>query len=426
MPDDTPEDHGNEAPLEGAEEIFSAIDQVLDAPRQDKAGGDGGQQQDDGQQQHDQGGETPEAKAERERNEQGQFVAKQKQEEKDRQEAQAKNGNNGQNGDQKPGEKQYPAEIKSPKAREHFDALSKVKEDAIRRAEAAENRVKEFETKVQQLEARSGVAAPEVKVLQKQLGELQAKLDEREQVIAYTAVQETTPFKEGVTQPQKEAEEDMNQIAETYKLDARKLDEILRHPNKFQRAEMLADLTADLPERSAYAKADLRAAVEKWVGAEGVAKKLFADAKGNRDFAEQEKMQTDAQAALQRQQQFKTAEKDVLSTITPKFPELSSDKTMWDSINEKAAKVSDFSKLPPKAQAYANWTSWAFMPLMEKHRAVLAELQKEKEINAARTKSMPGGGGARGGVQLGKDEAEVDENDPLKGLFGGIDSVMQR
>lgn len=418
MPDETVEDIGNESPLEGGEELFSAIDSVLSSTPEQSPPPDQQQTQEGQEQTAEQKAEAQRVEEQRQRDEQGKFLPK----DTTKDDTQGKNGHRET---QKPGDKQYPEEIKSVKARQHFDKVNQLRDEAESRASAAEAKAKQFETRIQELESKSGVAAPEVKVLQKQLADLQSQLDEKERVISYTAVQETKQFREGVTAPQNDAEDVMKQVVAAYSMDGRKLDDVLREPNKFKRAEMLADLTAELPERAAYVKSDLRDAVEKWVSAEGTAKKLLENAKGMKDYADQERQQAEATSALDRQQKFKTAEKDMLATIMPKFPELSGDKTMWDGIAEKASKVTDFDLMPPKAKAFANWSSWAIMPLMEKHRATLAELQREKEVNAARTKSLPGGGSSRGGAQITKED-EVDEADPLGGLFGQMDSVLTR
>lgn len=416
---DEPEDFGSDSLLEGGDDIMSGIDSVLATGANmasdavDKPAAPDKTAQADAAQQTDQTQETAEQAAERARNEKGQFT-------KEQQEAKDKAAKDQQPTD---GEKQYPAEIKSVKAREHFDALSKVKEEAVRRAESAEARLKQHEAKIQELEAKSGASAPEVKVLQKKVEELQSELDQRERVISYKAVEETKAFKEGVTQPQTEAMAEISDIASAYKLDGRKLDDILREPSKTKRREMLADLTEELPDRSAFAKEDLRNAVEKWVSAEGTASKLFDQAKGNKEYAEHERQQEEAKANLERLESYKKANTEIETSLKTNFPELSEVKEVWDDIIGKSTKIADFSKMSPKQQAGANMMSFMVMPLAKLLREARAELAKTKEVMTQRNGTvLSPTGGRQAAVQKADDFEEG--GDPMKGLFDGIDATL--
>lgn len=422
MPDDT-EDLGNDTPLlEGGDEFFSGIDSVLstgasmapdatdkpDAPKQVEQ-----QQDDDAATQ-----ETPEQRQERERNEKGQFTAKEK---ADAEQAQAAKDQS-----QQQQNKEYPPEIKSPKAREHFDTLKRVKDEAERKASSLESKVKQFEARIQEMESKSGTAAPEVQVLQRENSELRAQLDDREKVISYKAVEASKPFQEQVTVPQEEAIDVLNQVAETYKLEGRALDAILKEPNKFKRLEMLGDLTAELPERSSFVKDELKEAVEKYVKAEGTAKSLYEKAKGNREFAEHEQRQVEAKAALDRAQQYQKANTEVDGILKEKFPEIAGDEATWKGIVEKAFKIADFDKMPPKAKAFANIASFMVMPLMEKLRASEAAHNATKEIMAKRNgSSLSPTQGRDAAVKKGVDEFD-EGGDPMGSLMGGIDAVLGR
>lgn len=416
-------EQGNEHILEGAQDVMAGIDEVLGVS---EGGGEtAAPETSQGQQ------ESTQSAEDRNRDERGQFTATGKQEQeaekaKAEKPAQEQQEQPAKGATEAAGEKKYPAEIKSPKAREHFDALSRVKEEAVRRADAAEAKIKAMEAKLGELEQHSGVQAPEVKVLQRQLADVQAKLEERERILSFKAVEATDSFREKVTQPQTDALAEINDIAATYKLDGRKLDEILAEPSKFKRREMLEDLTAELPERSQFAKGDLRDSVEKWCAAESESKKLYEQAKGNRDYAEQETRQKEAQAALDRQKEYKKGETEVLESLKDKLPELMGDETLWKSIQEKYQKVVDFDRLSPKQKAGMNILSYMVMPALEKYRAEVAAHQQTKDILAKRTSSLPGGGGSgRSAPKPNGHEFEEKEGDDIFGaLNAGIDEVM--
>lgn len=418
---DIDEDLGNDAPLEGGGEIMTGIDEVLagggsmakDATEGAQEGTntstqDQAQQQDDALSQ-----ETPEQKQERERNEKGQFTAKQK-EEADQKAAAEQAQQKG---------KEYPAEIKGEKARHHFDALREKADNEKRRADGLDIKFKDLQRQFEEVQAKSGTVAPEVKLLQQENAELKSQLEDREKVISYKAVELSKPFQEGVTKPQAEALDILNQVTATYKLDARKLDEILQEPNKFQRLEMLGDLTAELPERSAFVKDELKQAVEKYVGAESVAKSLYDKAKGNREFAEREQQQSEAKAALERLEQYKKANTEVDTILKEKFPEIAGDEATWKGITEKAFKIADFDKMPPKAKSFANMASWMIGPVMEKLRAEKAAHEATKAIMAKRNGASLSPTQGRDSTTRKGDDEEVG-GDYMGGILGGIDEVI--
>lgn len=420
MADEADEDLGNEHILEGGEEIFSAIDSVLStgasmAPdAKDKPAPVEKTQETQQDDTIAEATETAEQKAERARNDKGQFT-KEQQEAADKAKAEQAKGD----------QKTYPDEIKSVKAREHFDALKKVKEESERKASSLEAKVKQYESKIQELESRSGTAAPEVKVLQQEITKLKADLEEREKVLSWKAVEETVGFREGVTAPQKQALDLINKAASTYQLDGRKLDEVLAEPNEFKRAEMLGDIMEGMSERSAPIKTKIIDAVEKYVAAEEKAKEIFANSKGSREYAEQEKIQLEAKAALERQGAYQNANKEVETILKEKFPELTGDEAKWSEIRDRAFKVADFDRMPAKAKAFANMSSWMVMPLMEKYREATKELASLKDVMAKRNGTTLNPAGGRGAVASKPDNDEdAGQGDALGWLNNSIDSVL--
>jgi regulator of replication initiation timing len=413
---DEAEDLGSEHIIEGGEEIMSAIDGLFaEKPAQEQVQTEVQTQEVQTETQVE--GETADQQAERARNEKGQFT-KEQQEEKERQEKAAQTQTT-------EGEKQYPAEIKSQKARDHFDALTKVKDEAVRKASSLEAKVKQFESQIAELQSKSGTASPEVKVLQQENAKLKADLEEREKILSFKAVEETTPYKEGVSIPQSEAAADMDAMAAQYQLDIGAINKVLAEPNKYKRNEMLADLTQDLPERSRLGvHADLKESVDKWLKAEQTRGKIYDQAKGNREFAEQERTQSEAKAALARQQEYQKANQEVDAIMKDKYPELAGDEALWGEITGKAFKVADFDKLPAKAKAFANVASWAFLKAMDKLRAETEAHKKTKEVMAARNGSSPSPTGGRATTSKQTVDETEDGGDPMAGLMGSLDSVF--
>lgn len=305
--------------------------------------------------------------------------------------------------------REFPEAIKSEKARAHFASLEKVRDEAIKRADSEASRAKLLEAKVQELESKSGVAAPEVKVLQKQLAEAHATIERHESVLSYKAVEALPKFQEGVTVPQEKVIEELRELSRIFKLDGSEFDRILAEPSKWERNRMIIKLTEDLDGPDAEeVKSTIKTEVGKYFEAEVTKAKLYANAKGSREFAEQEKAQEEAKAALKRQDDFKKADAEVTALVKEKFPELAEDEARWNDLTKKISGVTDFDKLPPKAKAYANFTSFWHKPLMEENRDLKKKLAEKESILAARTKAMPG----RGTAQVTKPEDE-DETDPL-------------
>lgn len=415
MAEEIDNDLGNDSPLEGADEIYSGIDEVLGMESGGGAEQQGGrpaeQQRSDQQPQEGDGddllGELSSGE-EKPRGEDGKFVAKEtkgqgtgsKEQGKEQQQAagEDKDKDKDKEKEKEKGaatDKQYPETIKSPKARHEFDTLRQQRDDAYRKAEGAELRLRNLEKQFTDLQSKSGTAAPEVKVLQQKIEGLEKDRDELERIVSFKAVEETKAFREGVSKPQEEAMDVLRQVAETYSLDAGNLDAVLGVANRFKRLEMLGDLTEGLPERASFVKAELQQAVDKWVGAAAKEDELRANAKGNREYAEQERQQSEATGALERQKAFRAAEKEVLTQLGEKLPELSGAEDVWKEIMEKSGKVADFDKMPAKAKAFANVASYAVKPLITLLRAAKAELASTKEALAARAKALPGAGGGR-------------------------------
>lgn len=426
MADELDSDLGNEQILEGAEELYSGIDEVLGmgAETQGAKGSEQGAEQQSGgasEQQGETGTDalddlTKDGDPNRPRGEDGKFLPVKKDAPPEKAAATEKPA--AEAAKDKPAEKTYPETIKSEKARHEFDNLRKLRDDEARRAESAEIKFRNLEKQFNDLQSKSGTASPEVKVLQQEVDKLKTERDELERVVSFKAVEETKAFKEEVTAKQDEAMSVLSQVVETYGLDGAQLDAALKERNRFKRLEMLGDLTEKLPERAAFVKGELQAAVDKWVAADAKSQELYANAKGNREFAEQERAQTEAQGSLERQKAFRAAEKEVVAGLSEKLPELAGDEATWKEILEKAGKVADFDKMPAKAKAFANLSSYMVKPLITKVRVLEGELQKMKDTMAARARALPGAGSGR--ESSPRDEAA----DGDKSLLDVLDETM--
>lgn len=278
--------------------------------------------------------------------------------------------------------KEYPPEIRSTKAREHFDALKASKK-------AAERRAAELETKLKDVEAKSGVASPEVAVLQKQYDELKTKWDEAQKDLAASFLHRTDEFKTAVAKPMEEATTGLNKFAERYKLSTSDIDAALREEDPFTRNELISELAENITGRANQNEFErlmglFRSAKEK-------EDELFQNAEGSKEFATKKQEEEQAAARLQTEKQYKDAVQQVIDTTGPKLKELQDMPEVWDSI-VKATQSDNLDAMPPKLKAFAVLASNTVLPLLKMAREAKAEVKRLEGVIAARAAASPGAG----------------------------------
>lgn len=339
----------------------------------------------------------------------------------------AKKDEQGVKTDDKNGE--YPAEIKSTKAREHFDALKAKEKEASQKAAAAESRVKTLESEVKQLRENTGTASPEFKALQKEVDTLRKQLEEKDGIISYKAVEETTGFKENVIKPKKEADTEINQLIEQYKLNAALIDRAITEPNKFRRLDLLEEAANldDIPEaKRALIVQELKSNVEKWLTAEKEEQTLRANAKGNRETVEAQQREEEAKKNIARVRDFEKATNEVeqiLRKATPELfePEGEVEEKLWKDIQANAAKIKDLDKLPAKAKVFNNFAANAYQPLVNLTRSLRAKVAELEKTIAERESGLPGAGAGR--IPTKKGTGGYEEGDDEKNLVDFLEEV---
>lgn len=381
MPGEINEGEAEPQEVEGGDELFSAIDQIA-------AGGESADLGSDTLP-IEQGDTAPPEKKEAPPKK-DEVVAKTEPEKK---EEPAKAGD-GKNGD-------YPAEIKSVQARKHFDALKESKEEAIRKASAAESRAAKLEAEVKQLKATGGTSSPEFQALQKQVSTLEKQLEEKEGIISWKAVEDRTDFKENVFKPKKEADTEINQLIEQYKINGALVDRAIAEPNKFRRLDLLEEAANidDLPEaKRALIVQELKSNVEKWLKADQEEQTIRANAKGNRELVESQQREEEAKKNIARVRDFEKATTDVEQILRKATPELFEpdgevEEKMWKEIQSNAAKIKDLDKLPAKAKVFNNFAANAYQPLVNLTRSLKAKISELEKTLAEREAGLPGAGG---------------------------------
>lgn len=315
---------------------------------------------------------------------------------------------------------EYPAEIKSTKAREHFDIVKKDRDKEARRADAAEAKNREFEARLKEVESRSGVHSPEVSTLEKQVKDLQARLEDREKIIALKAVEETDDFRTNVKIPRDEANRDIDEVIDAYGLSGAAVDAALAEPNKFKRLEALEKIFSANEERPVpqSIRQEFIAATNKLLATSLKEKEIRDNAKGNQDLAETRTKEEQAKKDLQRKREWENSTKEVEEIFRAKLPEVVENEEAWKKIVEGHTATKDFDKLPTKAKNYASFTSHAFMPVVKMLRSTREELKAAQKALEAKAKATPGAGSGRGTTTTTKD----DDEEP--GMMQAIDEVF--
>jgi hypothetical protein len=381
--------------LEGGNEIMSGIDEVLGS----EVGTQDGKLPIEQEEPTEQGSQQGDAGA----------VADTAQ--KDEQQQQKKEDPSPEQQKQDGAKKDYPETIKSTKARHDFDQLRADRDKERERANGLDRRLKEIEGKLTAAQSKSGVNSPEVAALEKQIKDLNSRIEEQDRIISFKAVEETPDFKEKVTVPKKEANDDLDQLIETYKLDSTAVDRALFEPNKFRRGDMLDTIMEQMPEGKTTARAALKEAVDRWIAADKVEKEIRANAKGNQELADTRKREEEAASAIQRKREWDTETGKVEQILREKLPELfENDEKIWKSVLQNHNAVKDFDKLPARAKAFANMSSHAVMPLMRALREERMARQKAEKALADQAKAQPGAGSGRGtSSSASRQEDDIDE-----------------
>jgi hypothetical protein len=399
--------------LDGGDELFSAIDALTggtDEGQQDAgelpiqgadAGGDG-QQQAPSKEASPTKKDTPPAK-------------------KDEQGAKTEEGKNGE----------YPAEIKSTKAREHFDALKAKEKEASQKAAAAESRAKALESEVKQLKENAGTSSPEFKALEKEVATLRKQLEEKDGIISYKAVEETTGFRENVIKPKKEANTEIDQLIEQYKLDGALIDRAIGEPNKFRRLDLLEQAANldDIPEaKRALIVQELKSNVEKWLKADQEEQTLRSNAKGNREAVEAQQREEEAKKNIARARDFEKATTEVEQILRKNTPELFEpdgevEEKLWKEIQANAAKIKDLDKLPARAKVFNNFAANAYQPLVNLNRSLKAKVAELEKTIAERESGLPGAGAGRVPAKRGTGSGGNEEGDEEENLVEFMDRM---
>lgn len=316
----------------------------------------------------------------------------------------------------------YPAEIKSTKAREHFDIVKKEREEARRRADTAETRLKTVEAQLKEMEGRSGVHSPEVATLEKQIADLKSKNEEYGKIIALKAVEETDDFRTNVKIPRDEANRDIDEVMDAYGLSASAVDAIFNEPNKFKRLEALEKIFNANEERPVpqSVRSEFITSVNRLLAANVKEKEIRDNAKGNQDLADTRTKEQEAKKAIERKRQWETGTKRVEDIIKSKLPELVENEEEWNKVMKGHNAVPDFDKLPADAKAFASIASNAVMPLMRMLRNTREELKAAQKALEGKAKATPGAGGGRGSSSVSREDEDEDANS----MLNEIDNVL--
>jgi hypothetical protein len=276
--------------------------------------------------------------------------------------------------------KEYPPEIRSVKAREHFDALKASKK-------AAERRAADLETKVKELESKGGIKAPEVAVLQKQYDELKSKWDEAQKELSSSFLQGTEEFKNAVVRPMQEATTGLKKFAEVYELSTSDIDAALGEPDEFKRNEMVSDIAESI--RGLMNKAKFEKLVDQFITAKAKEDELFQNAEGSMEFAKTKKAEEEAAAKLKAAEEYKSARQTVIENLSTKLTDLKEEPGTWEKVVADAESV-DFDSLSPKMKAFAAVAMNSIKPYQAKVATLAAKIKHLEGVIASRNAASPG------------------------------------
>lgn len=275
--------------------------------------------------------------------------------------------------------KEYPPEIRSMKAREHFDALKASKR-------AAEKRAAELETKIKDLESKSGIKAPEVAVISKERDEYKAKWEEAQKEMGVSHLKGTEAFKT-LDARLTSTRGFFQQVAKQYEFSTNELDEALNEPDEFIRDKKLNDIaeniTSELTRRKFFDR------VDPFLKDLDELDKLYENAEGSMEFAQTQKQQEEAAAKLKAAEEYNSARQTVIENLSKKLPILKEDAAVWEKVVADTESV-DWDTLPPKMKAFFAASGQIAQPLLNKIAERDAKIKHLEGVIASRNAASPG------------------------------------
>jgi hypothetical protein len=299
--------------------------------------------------------------------------------------------------------KEYPPEIRSMKAREHFDALKASKK-------AAERRAQELEAKVKDLESKGGIKAPEVAVALKERDEYKALWEESQKEMGISHIQGLTAFKT-LDAKLTETRTFFQKVATQYEFSTAELDEALSEPDEFIRDKKLAEIADNIG--SELTKRKFFDRIDPFLKDLDSMDELYKNAEGSMEFAKTQKEQEEAAAKLKAADEYAEARKVAFGHLKPRMTEIQEDPAVWEKVIADAESV-DWDTLPPKMKAFAAVAMQSIQPYQAKVKALGEKVKHLEGVIASRNASSPGATG--GSVTARSSENKGDFLEGMPGL----------
>lgn len=277
--------------------------------------------------------------------------------------------------------KEYPPEIRSIKAREHFDALKTSKK-------AAEKRAQEFESRIKELESKAGVNAPEVSVLQKKLEAAETKIEEMNKEVGAVNIERTDEFK-AIRSRQGAAVNTLKSLEKVYELSSLDISKLLDEPDEFKRNELASDIAEGIRGRANQDK--FYAAINEVIATTLEEADLYENHAGSVEFAKKKQDEEQAEKTLHEIQQYKKEATKVLDILKAKAPKLHENQEVWSKIVDSVEKTT-FENMEPWEKGMAIVTSQAISPLIQMMHDLQKENDKLKSTISSRASATPGAG----------------------------------
>lgn len=294
--------------------------------------------------------------------------------------------------------KEYPPEIRSIKAREHFDAVKAARK-------AAERERDTLRAEVEQLKAKSGVNAPEVGVVQKENEALKKRIEEYEKDMGMSHLQGTEKYK-GLHSTLVSHREYFREVAKQAEFLPSDLEAALDEPDEFKRnikiSELADSIQGELNKRRFFDR------VQKFQDDLDAFDELHDNAAGSMEAAKKFKEEEEAAASLKRSEEFKTARTSMLDKAASAFKSLSGNTDVWEKV-KAGVEADDYEQLPTNHKALGIVAAHLLNPLAQELSAVKAELDRYKEIIKSRGAASPGASSGTVAQTQSSDSQSLDD-----------------
>lgn len=270
----------------------------------------------------------------------------------------------------------------TPKAARRFKQLKEERKVLRTEVDDLRQKTKEYESKIQELSG--AIDSEDIETMREQLAEY-------EQQKMYTDLENTSAYKEAVTNPLLSLLEKAEQVADHYDIDADALVDVISMEEGEQQEEALGDILDGVSDRD---KAKVYRIIEDITPILSYREELINNLEKAYNEAQYLEEQKQKEQSAQKAQERQVITKNVVNRVREKVPFLSGFENVdFDSLTEKAAEK-DPAVIHPVDAAYNSVAAQLLPTVIKEYSALQAEIDALTDRLAEYEDAEPGTSGS--------------------------------